>query len=162
MSIPSDQAHTREIVYEDLAPIEVPIRIGKDRYILREATADAARKWRNSIMSSTTVVDGKVTAVGNLADSEAYLLSMCLYPVRPDTHGTVSNKPVHISTILSWPNRIVRPLFERAKVISGLEEETSGGPTPNPAALGSSGGNHPPSAGDSQIGPYIPVTADPT
>jgi hypothetical protein len=59
--------------------------------------------------------------VGNVADSEAILVSLCLFPVQED--GQVAPKPVPIATILSWPNRLVRPLFTKAQAMSDLDEK---------------------------------------
>lgn len=107
--------------FDDLEPVEIPVGIRGVKYILREASSADARKWRNSILSSTKIVDGKVAGVGNVADSESLLVSLCLFPT--DAFGKRMDKPVPLQYILELPNRLVKPLFEEAKRISDLDEK---------------------------------------
>jgi hypothetical protein len=68
--------------------------------------------------------------LGSVADAEPLLVSLCLYEVNKDGKrlGNVS-----LPTVLGWPPRVVRALFDRAKQISDLgeKEEPQAAPLPN-------------------------------
>jgi len=106
----------------DLKRIIIPIRITeKDgtlrKYELKEATSDVATHWRNSIINKTKIQDGKAVGLSNVADSEPLLVSMCLFRAE----GKKDN--VKLEEVRSWPSRIVKSLFEKAKEISDLDED---------------------------------------
>lgn len=105
--------------FESIEPISIPVTIAGKNYVLKEATADVACKYRNIILKSTKLnVDGRVTSMEGLADAEPFLVSLCLFEVDGD-----KLKPVPITTIRSWPNRIQKALFAEAKNISELDEK---------------------------------------
>lgn len=101
----------------DLTPREVPVTIGKEQYLLVEATEDVACKFRNASLNNMKVDDGKIVGMSGVADVEPLLVSMCLLK-------NVGNSmvPVDISTVRAWPSRIVKKLFETIKEISELGE----------------------------------------
>lgn len=105
------------ISFDDLTPIEIPVKLAGVSYTLREASAGAASKWRNFLLRSTKLSkEGKPVSIEGLADSEILLVSLCLF--RADT-----GKPVSTSTVATWPSKIVKVLFEKSKQISGLDEK---------------------------------------
>lgn len=106
---------TDAMVFEDVAPLTVPVTIGKDEYVLKEASGDAACRWRNAQLRAARMVEGKITGVGDIADTEPLLVSLCLF--------TREGKPVPLATVRAWPNRVQKALFERAKAISHLNED---------------------------------------
>lgn len=94
----------------------VPVFIGEEEYELREASAAAACLWQNDFLSKAKIgPDGKIQSAKGIADSEPYLVSLCLFEKE-------SGKRVELSTVRSWPSRIVKDLFKKAKDISGLED----------------------------------------
>lgn len=104
--------------FSDLTPIQLKVRIGAQEYILREASGDAACRYRNALLECTELdSDGKPKVLRNLANTETLLVSLCLF--------TKDGKPVPEATIRSWPARIVKRLFEQAKLISELDESTT-------------------------------------
>jgi len=89
----------------------------KKQYILREANGKAATDHRNAIMASTQFgPDGKVSGIKNLASVEAVFVAACLW----DEKG--KNPPV--STIQSWPARVQKQLYEKAKDLSDMNDES--------------------------------------
>lgn len=99
----------------DLSVTEIPVKIGDVEYTLKEASGDASIKYRNMVMGRVKMLDGKPSQMDNLADSEPFLVHLCLF----DSEG----KNVPINIIRSWPARIQKSLFEKAKEISQLDEE---------------------------------------
>lgn len=107
---------TDVIDFSNLAVIEIPVKIGSETYVLREATGKAAQAFQNALLQRTTFgPSGKPQKTERLGDLTTLLLSYCLF--------TQDNKPVAESVIASWPNRVVSELFDKAKQISKLEGE---------------------------------------
>ena len=114
----------------DLQPARVKYRIGGKPYILCEATADAAIKYRNRCIAATKY-DSKTGArvgVEGLADAEPFLLSMCLFhagddgELRLNTDGEPDVRyAVPVQAIRKFPNHVQRTLFDKCHEISGLE-----------------------------------------
>jgi hypothetical protein len=118
------------IIFDDLAPIEIPVTMGKKQYILREASEAVAAKWRNHNMQGIRVVGGKVAGMDGVGDTQALLVSLCL--CETDENGAVLTikvgneeipKTVPLAEVRRWHSRIVGPLFDRAKAISKLDEQ---------------------------------------
>lgn len=105
-----------ELHFESLDLIRVPVTIGDKHYVLQEASGEATAKYRNALLESTKLgPDGKAVSVKGLADVEMLLISLCL----EDGQG----KQVPVSVLKTWPNRILKTLFDKAKEISELTEE---------------------------------------
>lgn len=93
---------SNEMVF-DITMQEIPVTIGKDKYVLREADGDATCKWQNKMFRATKLnEEGKPVGLDNVADVEPYFLSLCLFPV---VNGEVSDKPVP-ETIIGGPSAI--------------------------------------------------------
>lgn len=99
----------------DISLKEVPVTINKEAYVLVEASEDSACKYRNASMKTMTFTDGKVTGMVGGADLEPLLVHLCLFQ---------GDKAVPLHKIRSWPARVVKALFEKAKEISDLNEDT--------------------------------------
>ena len=99
-----------------LALSSIDVTIDGRHYTLKEATADVAAKWRNTILRSAKISqDGKLQSMEDVAYSEPFLVSMCLY----DEKG-----PVPVQIVRSWPARVVKALFEEAKKLGDLDEKS--------------------------------------
>ena len=107
-----------ELVFENDTPLSIPVKIGTGDYTLREATGDAAARYKNSLLRGVEFTDGKPTKAGCAGDGDAFLVSLCLF--------TVNGGPVSNSKVRSWPDRIVRVLAKKAKELSELEDEEEG------------------------------------
>lgn len=91
-------------------------------YLLREASGEAATKWREVVMSATRFnKDGKPSGVQGLSESEPLLVSLCVFP--RDAKGGWSDRHITVMEVKSWPARVQKDLFERAKKISHLSED---------------------------------------
>lgn len=120
-----------EMIFADPAPKWVPVTLGSKLYRLYEASADAARQYRNKSMEAAELSgDGKFARLRGMADCEPLLVSLCLvevYEVK-DSRGNPQEKtrPVGLKEILTkpqWTSKVVKALFERCKAISGLGEK---------------------------------------
>jgi hypothetical protein len=108
--------------WDDLEPIQVPVRVGQKRYVLREASEAAAATYRNAGLRSARMNDGKVVGIEGAADVQALLVSLCLFHFVAGKDGQQLPIPVSLEAVRSWPARVVLKLFERAKQISDLDE----------------------------------------
>jgi hypothetical protein len=114
--------------FGDIAPKEITIRMGNRLYIIREASSDAAVKFRNASLKAAKMVDGKLSGMDGLADAEPLLVSLCVFEA--DTRGIISRDsqghpiPVTLQTVRGWPNRVQKLCFDKIKEISdGLDEK---------------------------------------
>ena len=112
------------LVFNDLAPISVPVEIAGKQYLLKEASEDAACRFRNARFEGAKLSDdGRMMSVGNMADVEPLLVSLCLFELY-GVNGDTKERPVLLSQVRAWPPRVVKPLFEKVKEMSdGLEEK---------------------------------------
>ena len=106
--------------FSDLKVIQIKVPIFGTDYLLVEASGDAAVKFRNATMEAMVVKDGKVAGYRGAANVEPLLVSFCLHTVKED--GT-PDKLVPKDLILSWPGRIQKALFAKAKEISDLVDK---------------------------------------
>lgn len=98
--------------------ISEPVRFEGKSYTLKEASGRAAVEYRNAVSACLQYgPDGRIAGVRNIASVEPLLISLCLF----DEKG--KNVPKHV--IESWPSRVQRAIFDRAKQISDLGEEMS-------------------------------------
>ncbi len=120
----------------DLTPKEVPVQIGEDHFILREAQGSTVIKFRNLIFQATNPgLDGQARGDGEgLADVEAFLVSQCLYRTKEpgvlpkDGNGRPDRtKLVAKEIITEWVYNIQRTLFETIKEISDIDRDTPEG-----------------------------------
>lgn len=109
------------MVFESLEPIEIKVSIAGKDYLLREASEQAARVYRNASIAGARLQDGSLSEMpGDMAGVQSLLLSYCLFHV--NDRG-IATKAVDRKVILGWLSRVVKPLFEKAKEISELGEE---------------------------------------
>src|SRR4051812_29955446 len=93
------------IVFEDLTPIEVEVKVeGKD-YRLREATGEASGKFRNASIRSAKMIDGRVVGIDGVSEAEITLVSHCLFS--PNDKG-VFIVPVPPRVIGAWPAKLLK------------------------------------------------------
>lgn len=121
--------NTTEMTFDEIDLISIPVRIGGEDYVLREATADAAGKYHDAIIKSTRMADGKITGSDGLGGVEALLVSCCLY-----RKVGKEEQAVTLTEIKRWPTRVVKPLFERVKEISELDGKDDKSPKGEAAA----------------------------
>ena len=108
------------LIFEDLSIVEVSVKIAGEDYILREANGDIAAKYRNAVAACTKIgTGGRLSELQGVGDVEPKLVAWCLFKQT----ATVGLQAVPEATVRSWPNRIQRALFDRAKKIGHLEEE---------------------------------------
>lgn len=112
--------------FETAELIEVPVKIeGKD-YVLREADEAAAVAYTDARMAATKFESDandkiRVTGMDGLAKVRPLLVSKCLFKVCEDDPDSM--EPVPYEAVLRMKPHIVKELFERAKLISNLEEK---------------------------------------
>jgi hypothetical protein len=110
--------------FEELEPKHVDFPIGGKPYRLKEATGAAAVEWRNASIKAAKMRNGKVIGMEGLADTEPLLISKCLFQL-VEKDGKTKEVPVTRHTIMSWPARIQKRLFDMVTEMSDLKEETT-------------------------------------
>jgi len=120
--------NTNEMAFDEIDLICVPVKIGGEQFVLREATADAAGKYHDAIIKSTRMADGKITGSDGLGGVEPLLVSLCLFRKTGKEETAVS-----LTEVKRWPTRVVKPLFERIKEISELDAKDDKSPKADPA-----------------------------
>lgn len=122
--------------FEDLTPIKIgPFRIGEQQFVLLEADGEAARAYRKASLRGIIVnKGGRMENLNETVDAETVLVSQCLYKV--DSEGNPTTR-VGAEVIRKWPNRVIRPLFDKAKEISYLGEDEDSDDEENPTTDGS-------------------------
>lgn len=105
---------TDDYNFDEIAPIEVPITVKGERFILHEATGDAACKYGNAMSACYHYgPEGNISSITGMADVQPLLISLCL---TKENGARVSEDVVR-----SWPARVQKSLFKRAKEISDLD-----------------------------------------
>jgi len=110
-----------EMVFESLEPIEVPVKIDGQAYVLCEATGEGAIQYTNGKQACMQWSDGNVTGVNGIANLWPQLLYHCLFKVGEDGKRSKLSQ----TAIRQWPHRIQKPLFDRAVEISELEADNT-------------------------------------
>lgn len=115
--------------FDSLQITEIPVNYLGKKYILREASGDAAAQYQDKLLSLTEF-DGtgtKVKKMPGINKLDVLIVSLCL--CETDTEGKVLMKsedgilsPVTVSEklVASWPSRITKPLAKAAREISGI------------------------------------------
>jgi hypothetical protein len=112
---------------DSLTPIEVPVKYKGEHYVLKEATEEESRRYRNMRLRNIKYgPGGEITSLEGMADLSSFLVSLCLWKLTADGQ----RKPVSVAIIRQWPARIVDKLAERAKEISWLDESRESDPDP--------------------------------
>ncbi len=123
----------KEFDFGSLEVIEVPV-VGPDGkpYVLREANGDVAARFNNARGKCVQFRDGGMSAVDGQGDLEIFLVSLCLFHVNQNaanwnledqsTWTADLKRSVNGPVIRSWLERVVKPLFQKAKEISEIDE----------------------------------------
>lgn len=107
------------------APTEELVTIGDTEYVLKEASAGAAAEHKDATFRAVKVNNQTNTSTfGGIADADLVLLSRSLFerrspPNKPETQLLV---PVPINTLKGWANRVIEPLVEHLKLVSGMQQ----------------------------------------
>lgn len=107
-----------ELVFDDIEPVRVPVKIAGKDYTLQEASEGQVVAWRNSSLRGMQMTDGKITAFKNVADADMTLMQSCLTENRESGVG----KPVSLEFLKALNHRIFKPIFDRLKKISYIGE----------------------------------------
>lgn len=115
----------------DLSVVEIPVTITKKdgtkkECLLREASGDTVCKFNNA---RTTAMrygpEGNVSGYHNINDVGPLLVSLCMVELERGPDGSVTQeRPVQITEVRSWPNRVSKSLFEEAKRISDIDDDS--------------------------------------
>lgn len=112
--------------FDDLAPIEIPVKYAGATYLLREASEGATRQYRNAVMKTRIYSRGELVGLKDVADVESLLVSLCLFKTDPKGSILRNDKGdpinVHLDVISAWRGWMIRRLYLKALEISRLGE----------------------------------------
>jgi hypothetical protein len=123
----SNERYLEDILFDDLTPKvkRIPNLNGKE-YVLLEPTEGDAVAYRNAVMKSVRMADGKMIGLVDAAEVEPLLVSKCIREVVPNPKtGVEERRPVQIQVVRGWPSKVVKRLFNDAKEMGELDEKDS-------------------------------------
>lgn len=115
---------SEEINLCDLTPIEVPVKLVKDRqHVIIEASHAAARKYRGAALMGAEMAmseggESTLKKMEGMSDSESLLISLCLFEVAVNGDGKEHRKPVTRQFVDGLLDRQTKVLADRIKEIS--------------------------------------------
>lgn len=118
--IPHDDPYA-DIVFADPRPQAVNVKVGEDRYRLKECTEAAYLDYEAARTKSARLEDGVLTGLGGAVLAEGALLAACLFKVVGGPDSQVE-QPVNEAWVRKLPARVAKPLVERLKIISGISD----------------------------------------
>ncbi len=90
---------------------------GGQNCVLRQASGEAAIKYRKQIMGGMRMEDGKVGGdVNSMASGEPLLVALCLFDKE-------TGKNIQLAVVESWPYPVMKKLYDKAMEISDLNPE---------------------------------------
>lgn len=107
-----------DLDFTNLEPIEIPIPYGSVTYYLREASEDTHKQYRSRAMKCYDT-DGHIKNPDMAAETPLWFVQMCLYK---ESGGDPKNR-VDLTIVRNMPTRIVAKLFDKARKISGMDQE---------------------------------------
>lgn len=111
-----------ELVYDDLEPIKIPVKIKGTQYVLKEADESATIKFRNFMSRNVTYGDNGVTKIENQGEAPLLLVSLCLFKVNHDRDGKEVHTPVVKTELTKWKTTLIKDLYKNARKISGMDD----------------------------------------
>jgi hypothetical protein len=120
-SDPSDDTEEYNFTLDE---VTFPVKINGENYLLVEADAGTAERYKALTLDNVVMTQGhkgqgnKIERLTAMAQIENFVVSRCLKKI--DAAG--ARHDVSIETIKKWPNRVVRPLYDKISQISSLTE----------------------------------------
>lgn len=114
----------------DLAPQQLPVTLANDpalkgktrKCVLREASEDAACRYRNALLRATKLgPDGKPASIDGMADADPILVHGCLFE-EYEQGGETKYRPFTLKQVQDMPARVVQALCAKAKEMSKIDE----------------------------------------
>jgi len=92
----------------------------EEDFVLREATGEAERRFTNARTKAAKIgANGQIRELGDVGDLKPLLVHLCCFR----DEGPKAGQQVGLAEIGKWPGRLVSSLFDKAKEISGFDEE---------------------------------------
>ena len=112
-----------EFDFGSLETIEVPV-VGANgkKYILREASGEAAARFNSMRGKCAKYTDGGVSEVSGIGHIPLFLVSLCLFNMKEDGTANLQSTVV-LSVIQSWPERVIKKLYAEALRISEIDQD---------------------------------------
>ena len=115
----------KEVLRFSLELVEIPVELENpetgnvDEYVLREMNGTGRDKYLGYLGDKMDVNSQGDVKMKDYDGLQANLLSRCMFKIEDDGERS----PVSIETIQSFPARVTTALFEKAKLISGMDDD---------------------------------------
>lgn len=95
----------------------------EEEFIIKEATGDIVRQFKNMQLSHMLHVDGFIRPGPGMADTTSYLVSMCTYVIKKE-EGSIE-KPIRCSLdrVRSWSETMIKELYDLIRDNSGMNDQ---------------------------------------
>lgn len=106
--------------YDDLSPQAFEFSWKGREYVLREPSEAAVLLFRQAQLKGGSMVEGKTTvSIERIYESQSILVASCTFEKLKD--GAESQAKAEV--VKSFPARVVKDLFQRAKKMGELDED---------------------------------------
>lgn len=109
--------------FDSLEPQEFEFQFRGETYVIKEATVDQGAQFRNRQARAAKFQDGELSGVEGIADAEVWFAGECLH-LRKGGRDV----PVTGAALRKWPQRTWKPVYEKARELSGMKDEEDNDP----------------------------------
>ncbi len=96
-----------------------PFQLGKDMYLLREASEDAYTSYRNISTKSLKLLDNGSTVSEGGQEADTILVQKSLFLILPGG----AEVPAKLDFVRGLPRRITSHLYKKVREMSGMNED---------------------------------------
>lgn len=104
--------------FGDITPQTEEMTLGGRKYVVHEASSDAAAKHKNTQVGGARYSGGELERMEGFADADLVLLSCCV----TYDDGAEKGQTVPLKVVKQWPERVTKPLVEWIKEHSDMDE----------------------------------------
>lgn len=111
------------MVFDTAKPKSFPVTIDGVTYEARELSEAGHIEYERAASKYARLEDGVLTGLDGNAEARAVLLSQCLYVTAQVKGGSTVTQNVPLPTVKKWRTAVTKPLADRLRKLSGLDEE---------------------------------------
>lgn len=107
------------LTFDDQAPVEIPVTIGKRRFILREADTAVYTRYRDGMQKEITVdPETKRISAGAATKAQIQAIAMSLTELRVNGDAKTQHVKVSVDTVMKFKPAVTKAIFAKLCEIS--------------------------------------------